>query len=177
MIRDAILPCAQKLTQVSLIYCTEPKNKKWEKEKLKMDMLRSIDKPSGNPWSQSSRRKRRLWWSCWSIAAAVACEFGQCHIVSVVGSWRETCCLWNDIFLPLLPLTQFHSCPTFFLCTVIAGYCNFLYFCFPAYSFSPRSVSTTTPLSPLLPFPLCFPFCCFHLLIFICINIKKLPDH
>jgi len=121
MIRDAILPCAQKLTQVSLIYCTEPKNKKWEKEKLKTDMLRSIDKLSGNPWSQSSGRKRRLWWSCWSIAAAVACEFGQCHIVSVVGSWRETCCLWNDIFLPLLPLTQFHSCPTFFYVLWLLG--------------------------------------------------------
>ena len=31
-IRDAILTCAQKLTQVSLIYCTEPKTKKWGKE-------------------------------------------------------------------------------------------------------------------------------------------------
>jgi len=32
MIRDAILTCAQKLTLVSLIYCTEPKTKKCEKE-------------------------------------------------------------------------------------------------------------------------------------------------
>ena len=32
MIRDAILTCAQKLTLVSLIYCTEPKTKKSEKE-------------------------------------------------------------------------------------------------------------------------------------------------
>jgi len=32
MIRDAILTCTQKLTLVSLIYCTEPKTKKSEKE-------------------------------------------------------------------------------------------------------------------------------------------------
>jgi len=31
MIRDAILTCAQKLTLVSLIYCTEPRTKKCEK--------------------------------------------------------------------------------------------------------------------------------------------------
>jgi len=35
MIRDAILTRAQKLTQVSLTYRTEPETKKWEKEKLK----------------------------------------------------------------------------------------------------------------------------------------------
>jgi len=34
-IRGAILTCAQKLTQVSLIYRTEPKTKKRKKEKLK----------------------------------------------------------------------------------------------------------------------------------------------
>jgi len=43
-IRDAILTCAQKLTQVSLIYRKEPKTKKWKKknQKVKMDMPRSI---------------------------------------------------------------------------------------------------------------------------------------
>jgi len=30
-IRDVVLTCAQKLTYVSLIYWTEPKNKKWKK--------------------------------------------------------------------------------------------------------------------------------------------------
>jgi len=30
-IRDAILTCNQKLTRVSLIYCTEPTTKKWKK--------------------------------------------------------------------------------------------------------------------------------------------------
>jgi len=35
MTRDAILTCAQKLTQVSLMYHTEPKAKQWKKEKLK----------------------------------------------------------------------------------------------------------------------------------------------
>jgi len=34
-IRDVVLTCAQKLTYVSLIYWTEPKNKKWKKEELK----------------------------------------------------------------------------------------------------------------------------------------------
>ena len=28
----------------------------------KTDMLRSISKQSGNPWSQSTRRNGRLWW-------------------------------------------------------------------------------------------------------------------
>jgi len=47
---------AQKLKWVSLIYRTEPTNKKWKKEKLKSektDMLRSIRKQSRNQWSQS----------------------------------------------------------------------------------------------------------------------------
>ena len=35
MIRDAIFTCAQILTQISLIYRTEPKTKKRRKEKLK----------------------------------------------------------------------------------------------------------------------------------------------
>ena len=34
-IREASLTCARKLTQVSLIYRTEPKTKKWKKEELK----------------------------------------------------------------------------------------------------------------------------------------------
>jgi len=49
-IRDTILTCAQKLTQVSLIYLTKPTTKKWKTEKLKSkktDMLRSIGKQSG----------------------------------------------------------------------------------------------------------------------------------
>jgi len=49
MLYDAILTSAQKLTQVSLIYRTEPETKKWkqETEKKKTDMLRSIGKQSG----------------------------------------------------------------------------------------------------------------------------------
>jgi len=50
-IRDAILTCAQKLTQVSLIYHTERKTKKWGKKEKpkseKTDMLRSIGKQFG----------------------------------------------------------------------------------------------------------------------------------
>jgi len=34
-IRDAILTCNQKLTWVSLIYCTEPTSKKWKNRKTK----------------------------------------------------------------------------------------------------------------------------------------------
>jgi len=34
-IRDAILTCAQKLAEVSLIYRMEPKTKKWEKRRTK----------------------------------------------------------------------------------------------------------------------------------------------
>jgi len=49
MLYDAILTSAQKLTQVSLIYRTEPETKKWKQEtkKKKTDMLRSIGKQSG----------------------------------------------------------------------------------------------------------------------------------
>jgi len=43
----------------------EPKTKKVEKKK--MDMLRSISKQSGNPWSQSGRRKGRLWWEGFAV--------------------------------------------------------------------------------------------------------------
>ena len=57
MTRDAILTCAQKLTLVSLFYCTEPKTKKWKIEELK-SKKRICSKVSvnslGNLWSQSS---------------------------------------------------------------------------------------------------------------------------
>ena len=48
-IRHAILTCAQKLTQISIIYRMEPTTKKWKKEKLKVktDKLRSIAKQPG----------------------------------------------------------------------------------------------------------------------------------
>ena len=54
-IRDAILTRAQKLTQVSLTYRTEPETKKWEKEKLKSKKRSicsevSVNSP-GNPWT------------------------------------------------------------------------------------------------------------------------------
>ena len=48
--REDSLTCAQKPTQVSLIYRMEPTTKKWKREKLeskKTDMLRSIGKQSG----------------------------------------------------------------------------------------------------------------------------------
>ena len=64
-IRDAILTCAQKLTCVSLIYCTEPTSKKWKTEKLQSKKRIcsevSLNSP-GNPRSQSGRRKGRLGW-------------------------------------------------------------------------------------------------------------------
>ena len=49
MIRDAILTCAQKWTQISLINRVEPKTKKWKKVELKVKThkLRSINKQSG----------------------------------------------------------------------------------------------------------------------------------
>jgi len=65
MTRDAILTCNQKLTWISLICHTEPTTKKWKNRKTKMlkricsEVL--VDSP-GNPWSQSWRRKGRLWW-------------------------------------------------------------------------------------------------------------------
>jgi len=65
--RDAILTCDQKLTKVSLIYCTKPKTKKKCKKikKIKSKKLIcsevAVNSP-GNPWSQFWRRKGRLWW-------------------------------------------------------------------------------------------------------------------
>jgi len=65
MIQDAILTCAQKLTRVSLIYCTEPTTKKWKTEKLKRKkcICSEVSVNSlANPWSQCERRKGRLQW-------------------------------------------------------------------------------------------------------------------
>jgi len=60
-IREAILTCDWKPTQVSLFYRKEPKTfKKWKKEKLqgkKTDMLKSIGKQSGES-AESVRKKK-----------------------------------------------------------------------------------------------------------------------
>jgi len=65
-IRDGILTCAQKLTLLSLIYCTEPTTKKWKTEKLrgkKTDMLRSMGKQSGESVESVLEKKgERLRW-------------------------------------------------------------------------------------------------------------------
>jgi len=61
-IRDAIVTCAQKLTQVTLIYHTEPKTKKWKTEKTKKqrtDMTRSIGKQSGESVESVRKKKRK----------------------------------------------------------------------------------------------------------------------
>ena len=61
-IRDAVLTCAQKLTRVSLIYHTEPTTKSGKTEKVKikkMDMLRSIDKQSGESVESVLKKKRK----------------------------------------------------------------------------------------------------------------------
>jgi len=50
--------CAQKPTQVSLIYCTEPKSGKKNNWKVKMDMLRSIDKQFGESIESDLKKKR-----------------------------------------------------------------------------------------------------------------------
>jgi len=62
MIRDADLMCAQKLTCISLIYCTEPTTKKWKNGKTKVkktDMLRSIGKQSGESVESVLEKKRK----------------------------------------------------------------------------------------------------------------------
>jgi len=79
-IRYAILTCVRKLTQVRLIYRTEPTTKKREKvKKVKTDKLRSssssssnflyffrsISKQSGDQWSRGVRR--HLWQDATSI--------------------------------------------------------------------------------------------------------------
>ena len=65
-IRNDILTCAQKLTQFTLIYLTEPtvKKRKTEKKlKIKKRICSEVSVNSaGNPWSQSERRKGRLRW-------------------------------------------------------------------------------------------------------------------
>jgi len=61
-IREATLTCAQKLTYVSLLYCTEPKTKKWKTEKIKSkktDMFRSIGNQSGESVESVLKKKRK----------------------------------------------------------------------------------------------------------------------
>ena len=54
-IRDAILTCARKLTQINLIYRTEPTTKNWEKKyKVKTDILGSIGNSPGSPCRELS---------------------------------------------------------------------------------------------------------------------------
>ena len=61
MIRYAIVTCNQKMTWVRLMYSTEPTTKKWRTEKLKTICSQvSVNSPE-NPWSQSGRKKGRLW--------------------------------------------------------------------------------------------------------------------
>ena len=61
-IRDDILTCARKPTQVSLIYRTEPTTKKCKTEKVKTDMLRSNSKSLGNHVVSPEGEKERLQW-------------------------------------------------------------------------------------------------------------------
>jgi len=59
-ILEAILTCAQKPTQVSLICSTEPETKKRKREKVKKtDMLKSIDKQSGESVKSVLKKKRK----------------------------------------------------------------------------------------------------------------------
>jgi len=59
----AMLMCSQKLTWVSLIYCTAPTTKKWKNRKSKKWTCSEVSLNSvGNPWSPSWRRKGRLRW-------------------------------------------------------------------------------------------------------------------
>ena len=61
-IRDVVLACTQKLTCVSLIYCTEPTAKKWKTEKQKSkktDMLRSVGKQFGESVESVLEKKRK----------------------------------------------------------------------------------------------------------------------
>ena len=58
-IRDASLTCAQKPTQVCLIYRTEPTTKKWRKRKCKKRICLEIDKQSGESVESVLKKKRR----------------------------------------------------------------------------------------------------------------------
>jgi len=60
-IRDAVLTCAQKPTEVSAIYRTEPKTKKWKTKQLKSkktDILRSTGKQCGE-YAESVPKKKK----------------------------------------------------------------------------------------------------------------------
>ena len=64
-IRDAILTCARKPTQVSLIYRTETTTKKWKREKLKSNkrICSEVSVKSGEfVESVLKKRKGRLRW-------------------------------------------------------------------------------------------------------------------
>jgi len=63
-IRGAVLKCAKKLTQVSLIYRTNQQlksGKQKKPKKYKTDMLRSTDKQSGESVVSRERRKGTLY--------------------------------------------------------------------------------------------------------------------
>jgi len=67
MKRNVILTCDQKPTRVRVIYSTEQQqtgeNKKSGRLKSKKLICSEVSvKSPGNPWSQSRRRKGRLWW-------------------------------------------------------------------------------------------------------------------
>ena len=70
IILDAILTCARKLTRIRSIYRTEPTTKKRITQKLKSNKRTclevSVNCP-GNLWSQSVRRKGRLWWEKFAV--------------------------------------------------------------------------------------------------------------
>jgi len=51
------------MSQINLQHGTTTDRGEQEEWKTKKtDMLRSIGKQSGNPWSQSRRRKSKQWW-------------------------------------------------------------------------------------------------------------------
>jgi len=51
------------MSQINLQHGTTTNSGEQEVYRVKTDMLRSIGKQSGNPWSQSGRRKGRQWWN------------------------------------------------------------------------------------------------------------------
>ena len=58
-IRDAVLKCAQKPTQVTLIYRTEPTTKKWKTAKLKSKKTDVLSKQSGKSVESVQEKKRK----------------------------------------------------------------------------------------------------------------------
>ena len=61
MKRDVTLTCDKKPTWVRLIYSTRNNNWQGRTGRL-MSKKRICSSSPGNPWSQSRRRKGRLWW-------------------------------------------------------------------------------------------------------------------